>query len=184
MVVASVLVKKSTKSIIKYADYPSAEIVPILDIDPDYEWLIKNIPFPEPDYDSRVFIMQTNLPDLEFLNDFQEHPLYAGIREYRITYTPNKRPNDEIIMAIENAEKEANDSVWSEAVHKNEMARMLNSVHKQGQNITLSVDEQGYINKLAAINMKLAKNLDTKNIKLLQVVNGQEPNIDEGWEKI
>ncbi len=181
--VAAVLIQKSTKEIIKHDVYPRADMQPVQGMDLDFEWLIKFIPFSEPPYDPRVYIMQTNLPDLQFLNEFQEHPNYPGLREYRITYTPIKRPNDEIIMAIENAEKEANVLIWSEAVHKDETIFMINSVRKEAQNISLTAEEQAHIDKLSDINVKLAKNLDAKNIKILQVNGGQTPNIDEGWEK-
>ena len=183
MSVEAVLVRKSTKEIIKHDLYPREDMAPVVGMDPDYEWLVKHIPFPEPAYDPRIFIMQTNLPDLQFLNDFQTHPSYPGIREYRITYEPIKRSNAEIIMAIENAEKEANNSVFSEAVHKDELALMLNAVNKKSDNITLTTDEQTRISKLNSINVKILKNEDTKNIKISQVQNAQVPNIDEGWEK-
>jgi hypothetical protein len=181
--VPAVLIQKSTKEIIKHSDYPRADMQPVQDMDPDFEWLINHIPFSEPPYDPRVYIMQTNLPDLQFLSEFQEHPLYPGLREYRITYTPTKRPDEEIIMAIENAEKEANAAIWSESVHKDETLFMINSVRKEAQNISLTAEEQTHIEKLSSINVKLAKNLDNKEILTLQVNNGQTPNIDEGWEK-
>lgn len=181
--VPAVLIRKSTKEIIKQDLYPREDMQPVQGIDPDYEWLIKNIPFAEPDYDPRIFIMQTNLPDLEFLADFQEHPSYEGLREYRITYTPIKRPNADIIMAIENAEKEANALVWSEGVHKDGTMFMINSVRKEALNVSLTEEEQAHLDKLSSVNVKLKKNEDTKNIKLLQVQNGEEPNIDEGWER-
>lgn len=183
MSVPAVLIRKSTKEIIKQDLYPREDMGPVQGMDPDYEWLVKFIPFEEPVYDSRIFIMQTNLPDLNFLESFQQHPSYTGIREYRITYSPIKRPNNEIIMAIENAEKEANASIWSEAIHKDETLFMLNSVFKKSENISLTSDEQSHIDKLSSVNVKLAKNLDTKNIKVAQVNSGQEPNIDEGWER-
>jgi hypothetical protein len=181
--VPSVLVRKSTKEIIKHDLYPREDMLPVEGIDPDYEWLVKNIPYPEPDYDSRIFLLQTNLPDLEHLLEFGQHPSYPGLREYRITYNPIKRPNAEIVMAIENAEKDANASIWSESVHKDETLFMINSVRKEASNIALTDEEQAHLNKLSSINVKLAKNLDTRNIKVLQVTNGQEPNIDEGWER-
>lgn len=182
MSVPAVLVRKSTKEIIKQGLYPREDMQPVQGLDPDYEWLIKHIPFAEPDYDSRIYIMETQLPDLQFLNEFQEHSSYSGIREYRITYNPIKRSNDEIIISIENAEKEYNALIWSEATHKDETLFMINSVRKEATGATLNAEEQSYVDKLTAINVKLAKNKDTAAIKIAQVNNGQEPNIDEGWE--
>lgn len=183
MSVPAVLIQKSTKMIIKHDLYPRADMQPVQGMDPDYEWLVKNIPFAEPPYDPRIHIMTTQLPDLNFLFDFQEHPLYAGIREYRITYSPEKRPNEDIIRSIENAEKEANNMVFSEAVHKDQMAFMLNSVHKDAKSLELTAEEQDQIDKLSIVTVNLAKNKDNAAILIAQVIAGQEPNIDQGWER-
>lgn len=181
--VPAVLVRKSTKQIIKEGVYPNTDMQPVLGFDPDYEWLVKNIPYPEPPYDPRIYIMVTNLPDLSVLEDFEEHPSYPGIREYRITYSPDKRPKEEIIRSIQNAEKEANNLVFSEAVRKDEFAFMLNSVRKEGKNLDLTEEEQLQISKLESVTVQLAKNKDTASIKIAQVEANQEPNIDLGWEK-
>lgn len=183
MSVEAVLVQKSTKSIIKHGLYPRADMMPVEGLDPDYEWLIKNIPYPEPDYDPRIYIMGTNLPDLEFLEIFAEHPEYSGVREYKITYSPEKRPQDDIIRAIENAEKEANGLVFSEGVHKDESIFMMNAIHKDAKSLDLTPQEQSYVDKLSEINVKISKNLSNKLLLVSQVNANQEPNIDSGWEK-
>jgi len=183
MSVPAVLVRKSTKQIIKDDVYPRADMSAIEGMDPDYEWLVKHIPYAEPAYDPRIFIMVTQLPDLEGLESFAEHPSYPGIREYKITYSPEKRPNEDIIRSIENAQKEANNLIFSEAVHKDEMAFMVNAVHKDAKGQTLTTEEQDQIDKLAIVTVNLAKNADNKEIQIAQVLANQEPNIDSGWEK-
>ena len=182
MSVPAVLVRKSTKQIIKEDVYPRADMSPVQGLDPDYEWLIKYVPFAEPAYDSRVFIMQTNLPDLSDLDNFQEHPTYAGIRAYTIAYEPVKRPDADIIRSIENAEKEANNGVFSEAVHKDAIAFMVNAVHKDAKGQTLTVEEQDQIDRLAIVTVNLAKNRDEALNKIAQVEAAQTPNISEGWQ--
>lgn len=183
MSVPAVLIRKSTKQIIKEDIYPRADMQPVQGLDPDYEWLVKHVPFAEPPYDPRIYIMTTNLPDLAFLDDFEAHPNYPDLREYKITYTPERRPNEDIVRSIENAEKEANNLVFSEAVHKDEMAFMLNSVHKDAKSLELTSAEQDQIDKLAIVTVALAKNKDNAAIKIAQVLANQVPNIDEGWEK-
>lgn len=185
MSVEAVLIRKSTKEIIKHGLYPRDPITPFLEgeIDPDYEWLIKYIPFTEPMYDPRIYIMVTNFPDLSDLSNIQQHPNYPGIREYRITYSPEKRSNADIVMSIENAEKEANDSVFAEAGHKDELVFMMASVLKASKGLALTSSEQAQVDKLTATNVKLAKNLDNRNALVALVNAGLEPNIDAGWEK-
>ena len=182
MSVPAVLVRKSTKKIIKESNYPNDDMQPVQGLDPDYEWLVKHIPFVEPPYDPRIYIMVTNFPDLNFLENFEEHPQYAGLREYRITYSPERRPDADIIRSIENAEKEANNGVFSEAVHKDAIAFMVNAIHKDAKGYDLTVDEQDQIDKLALVTVNLAKNADAKELKVAQVVAGEVPNIDLGWE--
>lgn len=181
--VPAVLIRKSTKQIIKEDVYPNADMQPVQGMDPDYEWLVKHVPYAEPPYDPRIYLMTTNLPDLAFLDDFEQHPSYPGLREYRITFSPKKRPNEDIIRSIENAQKEANNSVFSEAVHKDEFAFMLNSIYKDAKGQILTSEEQEKIDKLAIVTVNLAKNADTTANKIAQVTDGQVPNIDEGWEK-
>lgn len=183
MSLPAVLVRKSTKQIIKEGIYPNSDMSPVIGLDPDYEWLLKHVPYAEPDYDPRLYIMQMELPDLNLLESFEAHPVHTEIREYRITYNPKKRESEDIIRSIENAEKEANELVFSEAVHKDAIAFMLNSVHKDAKGQILNEEEQAQIDKLAAVTVNLAKNADAKNLKIAQVEANQEPNIDEGWAK-
>jgi len=182
MSVPAVLIRKSTKEIILERAYPREDMSPVEGLDPDYEWLIKHIPFAEPAYDPRIYIMVTNFPDMNLVDSFQEHPLYSGLREYRITYTPERREDEDIIRSIENAEKEANNGVFSEAVHKDAIAFMVNAVYKDAKGYDLTTDEQDQIDKLALVTVNLAKNADAKEIKIAQVVAGEVPNIDLGWE--
>jgi len=184
MSVPAVLVRKSTKQIIKEDVYPREDMQPVQGLDPDYEWLIKYIPFAEPDYDSRVFIMQTNLPDLTNLDNFPTHPSYVGIRAYTIGYEPIKRPDADIIISIENAEKEANNSVFSESIHKDALVFMVGSLDKKVDGQTLTVGEQSEIDKLSLIKVQFAKNRDCALNKIAQVEAGQTPNISEGWQSV
>ena len=78
--VKSVLVRVSTQEIIKKANYPSIEIVPIDSLDSDLEWLIINKLAP-PTYDGLT----------EKIVRFEEittdpHPIYTELNQYRIGY--------------------------------------------------------------------------------------------------
>lgn len=182
--VPAVLVRKSTKEIIKHDLYPREDMQPVEGMDPDYEWLIQYIPYAEPDYDPRIYLMVTNLPDLAFLDSFSGHPQYPGLKGYTITYSPEKRPKAEIIVSIENTEKEMNNLVYSESSHKDDTVLMTSAIYKATTGATLTEQEQSYVNKLLAINLKISKNLANKNLLVGQVNSNQEPNIDLGWEKL
>ena len=184
--IPSVLIQKSTKSILKYAPYPKLEVTPFLEgeIDPDLEWLVIHIPHAEPDYDSRIYILATNLPDLEFLNSFPEHPDYQGIKSYQITYTPEKRSNEDIIISIDNAKKDANDLIWREGEHKDKQILMMQASLKASTGATLNDYEQTLINEMDTIVVKLSKNEANRNLLVSQINTNQVPNIDLGWESV
>jgi len=183
MSVPAVLIRKSTKQIIKEDLYPRADMSAIEGMDPDYEWLVKYTPFAEPPYDSRIYIMDEKTPVGEELLVCPPHPNYTGLKAYSLTFTPIRRPDSDIIRSIENAQKEANNGVFSEAVHKDEFAFMLNSIHKDAKGQILTIEEQDQIDKLAIVTVNLAKNQDAAENKIAQVIAGQVPNIDLGWEK-
>ena len=184
MSVPAVLVQKSTKIIVKEALYPRADLTPfpIGDIDPDYEWLIKHTPHEQVPYDSRIFIGKMILPEMEELNLFPQHPLYTGIRAYVINYGVEQRPKAEIIIEIENAEKEANNKVFSDIIHKEELLLISNSIAKKSEGYVLSPEEEERIANLNVMAVKQLKNKDNKIIKLEQLNSGNTPNISEGWE--
>jgi len=183
MSVPAVLIQKSTKQIIKEDLYPRADMQPVQGLDPDFEWLIKYTPYSEPPYDSRIYTMKDVTPIGDELVNCPEHPNYPGLKAYTHTFVPERRPDADIIRSIENAEKEANNGVFSEAVHKDALAFMINSVHKDAKGYELTAEEQDQIDKLAIVTVNLAKNLDTKENKIAQVEAGLVPNIDAGWEK-
>jgi hypothetical protein len=186
MSVPSVLIKKSTKSILKYAPYPKLDITPFLegDIDPDLEWLIIHTPHAEPDYDPRIYLLVTNIPDLSLLDSFTEHPNYPGIRAYQITYLPEKRSKEDILISIDNAEKDANNIIWNEQVHKDKMLFMLSASTKLAAGFQLNEEELISQEEMAVIVAKLAKNRANKNLLVSQIDYNQVPNIDLGWESV
>lgn len=186
MSVSSVLVKKSTKSILKYAPYPRLEIIPFPegDLDPDLEWLIIHTPYPEPDHDPRIYMMVTNEPDLNFLDSFQEHPDYSGIKAYQITYFPEKRSNEDIIISIDNAEKEANNLIWSEGEHKDKQVLMMQASLKAATGSILNNYEQSLVDEMNEVVVKLNKNRANKELLISQINLNLVPNIDSGWESV
>lgn len=182
--VPSVLVEKSTKSILRYAPYPRLEVTPFLEgeIDPDLEWLVIYTPYQEPDYDSRIYILVTNNPDLNFLDSFLSHPNYPGVKAYQITYSTEKRAKIDIIISIDNREKEANNLIWSESIHKDKMLLMLNASAKAATGALLNNEEQLLLDDMAAIAVKISKNRDNRNLLVAQINANLVPNIDSGWE--
>lgn len=181
---ASVLVDKITKQIQRYAPYPGLDIVPIEGLDPNLEWLIQHIPYSEPDYDSRIYVLVTNYPDLQLLDSFPDHPLYPGLKEYRITYSTKKRDNDEIIISIDNRLKQANDLIWSEGEHKDKQLLMFQASVKASSGAILNEYEQSLLDEMNDVAVKLSKNMANRDLLVAQVIANHVPNIDLGWESV
>ena len=104
----AVLIRKSTGEIIKHADYPREDMQPIAGLDSDLEWLVEYIPYVQPDYDSRIFVLLTT----ESVTT-KPHPEWNWLNQYQITYSTVKRPESEITEAIVNAETDANSKIFS-----------------------------------------------------------------------
>jgi hypothetical protein len=175
----AVLIRKSTGEIIKHDFYPNVDIVPIVGLDPDLEWLLKVTPYSEPPYDSRIYILLrtekiTQIPceDYPFLN------------QYRITFSTVKRTNDDIKLAIENAETDANEAIVNYSQRVKILTLGLAVLFRKVDGLVLTNKEQNVADKIMAAGVKLWKNDATLKAKLKQVDDGIEPNIDEEWEKL
>lgn len=178
MSLPSVLVRKSTGEIIKHDLYPREDMQPVEGLDPDLEWLLKYEPFVRPDYDSRLFILQQNEEITE-----TPHPDYAHLNQYLITFATLKRDVEEIQAHIENAETNANQSVLPYEKQLKIITLGLGVLFRKVEGMSLNAKEQVIADRVESIAVKLWKNDQTLRDKVEQLANGEEPNLDEGWEK-
>jgi hypothetical protein len=174
----AVLIRKSTGEIIKHADYPRMDMQPIAGLDPDLEWLIKTTPYVEPDYDSRIYVLN----QIESVTT-EPHPEWAWLNQYQITYQTVKRTADEIVQAIENAENEANSNVFPYQKQVKILALGVATLFRQVENMTLTAKEKKIKKKCLDIAVNIWKNHDAATAKVAEVTAGTEPQIDAGWEK-
>jgi len=183
MNVPAVLFQKSTLLPVKDGFYPKSDMSPFLDgeLDPDYFWLIKNTPYPQPDFDARIYTIKDVKPLGVELLDCPPHPLYPELKAYNYTFELVKRSKEDIILSIENAEKEANNGVISEATHKDSFVFMMSSIKKEAQGYALTDFEQVSSDKLDSLTEKLARNASEKANKIAMVNADLIPTIDEGW---
>jgi hypothetical protein len=173
----AVLIRKSTGEILKHAPYPNVDMTPVVGLDPDLEWLLKHEPFPSPDYDSRIF-------ELKVTNEVSEdtHPDHPEIKTYKRTYATVKRPDEDIIRQIENAEEAANRQLMTYRTDEKLFMLAIGILTRKNEGIQPSPSEQEILNKVMAFDEKFWKNNANKELKIQQVVDGIEPEIDEGWE--
>ncbi|NTW20544.1 MAG: hypothetical protein HGA42_13490 [Nostocales cyanobacterium W4_Combined_metabat2_030] len=185
MTVPAVLIQRSTLKPVSYSLYPRDDMSPYGEgeIDPDFFWLIANTPVPQPDYDPRIYEIIDVFPIGEELLSCPPHPDYPLLKAYNHTYVLNKRSNEYIFEAIQNAKKDANNSLMSEAQYNDELVFMLAAVNKKADGFTLTTGEQDKCTKLMDLAVKMARNESEKETKNTMVINGLIPNIDEGWER-
>lgn len=174
----SVLINKATGEILKRGNYPREDMGDILGLDPNLEWLVINVPFDYPDYDSRLFV----------LNQVEEvtsiaHPDYANLNQYKITYAVTKRPDTDVVIHIENAEIEANESVIGYKNKTKLMALALGVLIRRLDNLQTTTKEQRILDKALQNAVRIWKNDAEVRAKLQQLTDGIEPDIDSGWEK-
>lgn len=173
----SVLIRKSNGQILKHAPYPNEDMSPVQGLDPDLEWLVKTEPFAAPDYDSRIFeLVITDAITTE------QHPEHPHLNQYKRTFNTDKRTNEEIILAIENAETDANNAVVSYNTDEKLFMLAIGILVRKDAGNQPSVKEQAILDQVQAFDVKIWKNDAEKKLKTDQVLAGQEPDIDAGWE--
>ena len=174
----SVLLRKSTGEIIKHALYPREDMQPVVGLDPDLEWLVKFEPYLVPDYDSRIFL----------LNRIEEvtttpHPDYSWLNQYRITYSTTKRVNDDIILNVENAETQANETMLPYTKQLKYLTLGLGVLFRNLDGMALTPKELVVKDKMMVLATRVWKNDAELQLKVAEIIAGTEPNIDAGWEK-
>lgn len=179
MSIAAVLIRKSTGEIIKHANYPNDDGSPIVGLDPDLEWLAKYIPYVAPDYDPRIFVLQQT----EAIT-IEPHPLYTNLKQYKITYATNRRTDAEIILHIENAETEANETLLNYKERTKIFVLAVGVLIRRLDNLATSPKEKAILDKMTGIATNVWKNDTELKAKLTQVADGLEPNIDALWVKL
>jgi hypothetical protein len=178
MSLPSVLIKKSTGEIIKHANYPRADMGVIEGLDPDLEWLLKYEPFIRPEYDSRIYILR----QVEEVTA-TPHPQYAHLNQYKITHETEKRPSVDIEKEIQNAEQDANLTIIPHTKQLKLLALGVGVLFRALDGLTLTPKETAIKAAIIDKAVKLWKNDSNLRLKITQLTQGLEPNIDAGWEK-
>lgn len=175
-----IIIKKDTGEIINYnADYPRADFQPLIGADPNEEYLKKYIPSKPGVFDSRIFKKVetqtvTNIP----------HPELEQFNQYLIEYDVVKRDPEEILISIDNEETNIKSELLSSPDVMETILMMLTALWNNDKKLILTPLEEAAVGSIIDLNVKLLKNKDEKLIKKAQVLAGQEPNLDEGWERV
>jgi hypothetical protein len=173
----SVLINKSTGSIVKYCPYPRADMAAIEGLDPNYEYLVKYEPFPAPDYDSRYYLLNK----VEAITT-EPHPVYPHLDVFKTTYTLIKRDVTELEFHLKQAKDLADNALCNTENQLSFTLQVQASFDKVQSGLSLTPEEQSVLDRSRAIKVKLDKNQDNFNLLLVSITAGNEPNMDAGWE--
>jgi len=190
MSLPAVLIRKSTGKTLKFGPWPTQDMSPAPNLDPDLQWLLRHTPFKSPDYDARIWTLVELLPDLEdmaatnTLEQLEAHPEYPEIKTYKKTYGTEKKPDTDIIRSIENAEEAANREILTYRTTEKMLLTTAGILARVNSGVQPNAKEQEMLDSLMAFDVKIWKNDEEKKRKIAQVEQGLEPDIDSGWEKL
>lgn len=150
--------------------WPRSDGAEIAGLDPDFVMLL-HVDATPPQYDSRLYILET----VETVD--------AESNEIRRTYRTVKRPVEEQKTAAENVETQQLSQFFRLERQMLETTLMLGAVMKFAINQEqlpnkIATQAQAYINKA----VKLWKNRDRLEAIVTSIENGEEPDLDTGWE--
>jgi len=165
-----IVYRVSTQEIIKdNAIYPVAGGGEIPGLDTDYIYLEK-IEGARPDYDGRIFrITQTEQANIE-----------DG--EWTVSYATEKRQVEEINLAIENEEQNANNQLLPNDKLLKMLLLSIGVLFRQSDSATLNKKEKAIKTRALSLATKVWKNDDSLKSKLQEIAEGKEPNPDSEWE--
>jgi hypothetical protein len=145
----------------------------------NYEWLHFNTVSNVPDnYDSRIWKENVNVVG----PTTTKHPVYTNINQFRTEITLTKRDAAEIITAIREKEAWANSTLVSSS-EKDKLDSLVKlAQQRQLEGIQLSEDELVVIERMKQVGVKTWQNADRANVLIGIVNDGNEPDIDTGWQ--
>lgn len=165
-----VLYRLSTSEVVKRnAQYPRLDGMELVGADPDYVYL-EMVEGVRPDYDSRLF--ELVLTETPILDD--------GIWE--MVWTTQKRPVDVIVQQVENVETNANEQLLPYNQQMKILLLGIGVALRQIEAQTLTAKERAIRDKVIQLAVKVWKNDDTRQQLIDLVTQGQEPDLDAGWE--
>jgi len=175
-----VLVNKITRAIIQRGEYPRFDGAPIEGMDPTLEWLIDYEPFEgnSYDYDPRYYSILKTENSSASLGD---HPNYAGVGQFLITYSLIKNDVANILNDLEAAENNANTTVMPITKQLKYIVIALNALRKLATGINLQSYETTVLTKVATFAGKIADNYNIAAQKEALINANQEPDLDNDW---
>ncbi len=172
----AVLMRISTGEILERENYPRIDMEPIVGMDPDLVYLLVYTPYPEPNYDSRIFKLNT----IEEVTT-DPHPDYSHLNQFRVTYTTTKREVDEIKVEVDNAECLCNEGIFLKPKQLKYLVMGMGAMNRARNGITITDREEEILSNIQSYAVKFAQAEDNALNMYDQIDENEEPDIDSGW---
>lgn len=159
-----------------HAMYPREDMGPVIGLDPNLEYCVKRTPFPEPDFDPRLFSLDVigargTEPDAEF----------PHLHPWNITFATVARTKPEIKNHIRNKEREQLSLHFAQADVTKKLLLIVAAIARDVKKFELTPDELAVLDEMTAVVVKVKTN-DQHAAQLEQDVDADLPvDIDAGW---
>lgn len=176
MTVPATLIRISTQEVIKRGTLPTTPDQPVPGLDPDFEWLIDYIPYNSPEYDPRIYSLITTMANTDI-----PHPTWALYNQFLITYTTEKRNQEELKAAVDQKEQDVLNALISYDVKDKLITDMIGILIALSESLNLDDDETAVLAEMEAkyVSRKIHKN---RKKKLYDDIEKDKPfDIDDGW---
>jgi predicted metalloendopeptidase len=177
MSIPAVLVNKETLTIGKNPDvYPRLDGSPVITEAP-FEWFIITYGTRQ-NFDPYLFTEDTLFPDVNYIDEWEEHPDYPGVRQYKIEYKLVKRSAEQVAQIINSIKAERNSTLVPFDSLTELHTLVLDILIRQVKGIKPLQKEQELLDEITA---KAAKVWDNKEVakNLLSVFTaGVTPDLE------
>ncbi len=174
--VKCIIYRISTHEIINYNYMVSDEYLPPSGLDPDLKVYPYYYPYPEPEFDARLFVLQIDQNIVE-----EPHPVYPQVNRYEVTYKEVKRDPEEMKIEVQNAMTSANQSIYNGYNMGEVVIKTAYVLDKKINSEVLAAWETEILSLNKEIAAKIQNNLDICKQKIADIDLGKPVNIDEGW---
>lgn len=138
--------------------------------DPDFVYLL-HINDAQPDYDARLYFLNGN------------ETVDVSANEIRLSWTANRRPLEERIVAAENVEADEMTKHISLEREAMETRLMVSAILNYISGLQMPPKVQAMADAYKAKGIKLWKNRDRLNAIITAIESNQDPDLDTGWEQ-
>jgi len=176
MSLPSILLRISTGEILQRGIYPRQDMEPVVGLDPDLKYLLVYVPYPEPIYDSRLFVL-----NIQEEITTEPHPDHTHLNQFKVTYSTYKRANTDIKLAVDNAESLCNEGLFLKPKQLKYIVMALGALNRSRNGIAITNREVEILDKVQGYAVKFAQAENNRDIKYTQIDNNEEPDIDAGW---